>query len=203
MASSVRVASQSDMQDIAAVLDKGFRADPTVTWGMTTEQIFLSLHHKFVEICAMPAFDRNGVHVFTDFSGAAIWYPPGVELDGVKVADLFSSALMSDCTEAFFDLLEACEKYRPDSPYWELEMLAIDPACQRKGLGSQLLDYGLAICDRDGSPVYLESSNPANLTFYCRHGFELLAEVELPGTPKRFPMIRLARQVAPKAIPRS
>jgi ribosomal protein S18 acetylase RimI-like enzyme len=193
MTSSIRVASPSDMQDIAAVMDRAFRADPTVTWGMTTEQVFLALHHKFVEICAVPAFDRHGVHAFTDFAGAAIWYPPGVEIDGAKVADLFSSGLTPDLTEAFFDLLEACEEYRPGDPYWELEMLAVDPACQGKGLGSTLLDHGLAICDRDRAPVYLESSNPANLSFYRRHGFDLLAEVQLPGTPKRFPMLRSAR----------
>lgn len=69
-------------------------------------------------------------------------------------------------------------------------MIAIDPEYQGQGLGAKLLEYGLEICDRDRAPIYLESSNPANLSFYRSHGFELLAEVQLPGTPKRYPMLR-------------
>ncbi|MDU8944931.1 GNAT family N-acetyltransferase [Ovoidimarina sediminis] len=193
MTASVFTASPSEMQAIAAVMDKGFQDDPTVRWAAATQEDFEALHHRFVEICARPAFAVGGVHVLEGCKGAAVWYPPGVALDVGALEAIFATASRQDRIGAFFDLLEACEPFRPKHDYWELELLAVDPACQGQGLGAALLAHGLGICDRAGQPVYLESSNPANLSIYRRHGFECLAEVQLPGTPKRFPMLRAAR----------
>ncbi|MBS9402532.1 GNAT family N-acetyltransferase [Halomonas sp. TRM85114] len=189
MGHPICVASPSEMNEIAAIMDKGFEADPTVNW-VLTERDFMTSHRKFVEVCARPAFNVGGVHVFTDFSGASIWYPPGVGLDEAELARVFENLDRQDRIASFFSLLDACVKFRPEKPYWELELLAVDPEQQRQGRGAKLLEYGLQNCDGEHALVYLESSNPANLSFYHRHGFELLAEVQLPGTPKRFPMLR-------------
>jgi RimJ/RimL family protein N-acetyltransferase len=45
-------------------------------------------------------------------------------------------------------------------------------------------------CDRDRLPAYLESSNPANIAFYERHGFELLGTIQVGTSPPIFPMVR-------------
>ena len=39
-------------------------------------------------------------------------------------------------------------------------------------MGASLLEPFLARSDVEGVPIYLESSNPRNLTFYRRYGFE-------------------------------
>jgi hypothetical protein len=44
-----------------------------------------------------------------------------------------------------------------------------------------LLRQLLERSDRSGVPVYLESSNARNLSFYARHGFLALGTVPLPG----------------------
>jgi hypothetical protein len=105
MTKSVFVALPSDIDAIATVMDKGFRSDPTVNWAASTEQDFLLHHHKFVQVCASPAYDRGGVHALTGFAGAAIWYPPGVTLDETEVADVFRTASRPDRIEAFFRLI--------------------------------------------------------------------------------------------------
>jgi ribosomal protein S18 acetylase RimI-like enzyme len=61
------------------------------------------------------------------------------------------------------------------------------------GYGTALLRHGLSVCDRETLPVYLESTNAANLSLYERHGFEVLAEVQVDGSPMRYPMLRAPR----------
>ncbi|KAK6002575.1 hypothetical protein QM012_001325 [Aureobasidium pullulans] len=56
-------------------------------------------------------------------------------------------------------------------PYLYLKVLAIDPAYQRRGVGSLLLDHGLAIADRCGIQAYLEATK-AGRPLYARYGFE-------------------------------
>ena len=59
--------------------------------------------------------------------------------------------------------------------HWYLPLIGVDPFHQRKGYGSALLRHVLRLCDRDGTPAYLESTNPANVPLYERHGFRVLA----------------------------
>jgi len=62
-----------------------------------------------------------------------------------------------------------------------------------EAMGAALMKHSLEICDRDNLPVYLESTNVANLSIYKRHGFALLGEVQVGKSPMRYPMLRPAR----------
>ncbi|HUY79204.1 MAG TPA: GNAT family N-acetyltransferase [Ktedonobacterales bacterium] len=69
--------------------------------------------------------------------------------------------------------------------HWYLWALGVDPACQRQGLGSQLLQPILAQADRDRGPCYLETMQITNLAFYERHGFRVVSDGVAPGTALR------------------
>ena len=56
----------------------------------------------------------------------------------------------------------------------------------------RLLQHTLLQCDRDHAPAYLESTNPANLRLYERHGFEMLDTIQVGSSPPIFPMLRAA-----------
>ncbi|KAG9564571.1 acyl-CoA N-acyltransferase, partial [Aureobasidium melanogenum] len=56
-------------------------------------------------------------------------------------------------------------------PYLYLRILAIDPAYQRRGVGSLLLDEGLAVADRCGIQAYLEATKVGR-PLYARYGFK-------------------------------
>ena len=48
--------------------------------------------------------------------------------------------------------------------------------------------------DAEHAPAYLESSNPDNIPYYMRFGFEVTGEIKLPdGGPSMIPMWRPAR----------
>ncbi len=52
------------------------------------------------------------------------------------------------------------------------------------------MEYALARCDRDHAPAYLESSNPRNIPFYRRYGFEPLGAIQVGSSPTLVPMLR-------------
>jgi ribosomal protein S18 acetylase RimI-like enzyme len=80
-------------------------------------------------------------------------------------------------------LVQLLEAQRPRAPHHYLATIGTDPAEQGKGYGSALLRVVLERCDADGVPSYVESSNESNLSFYRRHGYELVGDVVVPGTP--------------------
>jgi hypothetical protein len=41
--------------------------------------------------------------------------------------------------------------------------------------------------------AYLESTNPANLSLYVRHGFEVVGQMQAGRSPPLFPMVRQPR----------
>jgi ribosomal protein S18 acetylase RimI-like enzyme len=65
-----------------------------------------------------------------------------------------------------------------------LWFLAVDPARQRAGIGRSLLGR---VCEDAGAPVYLDTSNPANVPYYASAGFEEIGRGMLPrDTPMWF-----------------
>ena len=56
--------------------------------------------------------------------------------------------------------------------HWYLNGIAARRAARSRGVGARLLEPFLARGDAEGIPIYLESSNPRNLSFYRRYGFE-------------------------------
>lgn len=63
-----------------------------------------------------------------------------------------------------------------------LSILAVDPAYQRRGHATRLLNSMLSRLDRDRIPCYAETTEPELLPFYERHGFESGGESAVPGT---------------------
>ena len=56
-----------------------------------------------------------------------------------------------------------------------------------------LMEHMLPRCDAEGTLAYLESSNPRNVAFYLRHGFEVTHEVQIGSSPKIMLMTREPR----------
>lgn len=195
MTNSVFVATRHDLADVQSVMDKGFADDPTVLWVSDAPEVFAREHHRYVQLCAEPVLDLGGVHATADFTGAAIWHPPEIGVSDADYEEFKKTAHFPDKIDGLGELAKACDQYRPMQPHWTLELIAVDPAAQSEGVGGKLMNFGLAISDRAGLPVFLASSNSANLPFYERLGFSQVAEVCKLGMPSMFPMIRQCASV--------
>lgn len=77
----------------------------------------------------------------------------------------------------------------------------MSPDYQRRGIGSQLVKWGLEKADRDGVPCCL-TATPMGVHVYTKLGFEEVGRVEIPlepfggeGTHVHVAMIRRPRRV--------
>ena len=70
-----------------------------------------------------------------------------------------------------------------------VEMLFVDPACHRQGLGRALLDFA-----GKRHPVLeldVNEQNPGALAFYERYGFKLIARSEKDGSGEPYPLLTM------------
>ena len=101
--------------------------------------------------------------------------------------------LVGDLAPSRMEALGKMQQARLDEPHWYLAVLGTSSQQQSKGLGSRVLAPMLDRCDRIGALAYLESSNPANVGFYRRHGFEPYDEFTLGDGVLITPMAREPR----------
>ena len=193
---SIRKGNWSDEENIGALLSVSFTDDPFVRWLMPNSLDFLRDCKKHASRAYQAAFDAGTVFVIGDFAGAAVWLPPGAKSDrSEKLAQSEPSHATAGPVfpPEFPALISQSGAYCPSEPHWYLGLIAVDPAYRGQGVGTELLEYSLAIVDGDDLPAYLESTNAANLSLYRRFGFQELADVRVGSSPSRFPMLRSAR----------
>jgi GNAT superfamily N-acetyltransferase len=129
-----------------------------------------------------PDLERGEHLVFTDEHGigVAIWKapnrwktPPG---DMVRALPAMIRAFGAK-TPRMIGAFNAVEKVHPKEEHYYLEALGTRQDMQSKGVGSAVIRHVLDRCDTEGLPAYLESSNPRNVPFYARHGFQTTGEI--------------------------
>ena len=111
----------------------------------------------------------------------AIWTPSGFELttaDDIARGTEVLRAHLGDRADDVLAGVLAARAHEPEEPHATLHYIAVAPSHQGRGEGGALLR---PVLDELDTPAYLVSTNPANESFYARHGFEVLAEVPTPG----------------------
>jgi len=66
--------------------------------------------------------------------------------------------------------------------HWYLQSIAVEPEEQGKGYGTLLLRAMIKKIDKEGLPLYLETNTEKNISFYQKHGFEVLEHLIIPKT---------------------
>ena len=187
------ISSRAEMDSVLSCLALAFSADPVVRWVYPEPAAFLAHFPRVADLFGGGAFDHAAAYRNDDFTAVALWLPPGVHPDEERLIPHFEKTVAAEKLDRLFSLFDQMARYHPEGPCRHLTFIAVDPARQGKGLGAALLEEGLRQCDRDGIPAYLESTNPANLSLYRRHGFEQIGLIEAEGAPSLFPMLRPVR----------
>jgi GNAT superfamily N-acetyltransferase len=175
--------------EAARVLARAFLDDPAWAWVIPNRER---------RAAVLPWLFRVGFDIATGdiwtttgaVRGVARWLPPGraPARVGPTLRALVSTPLrLRDATPRFIAYGRAVETLRTriaSGPHWYLAGIGVDPSEQRRGIGAALLEPGVAGAARDRLPAVLLTNSERNLSFYGRHGFEVVYE---GATPDRGP----------------
>lgn len=186
---NVQTAAATEEAAVIAALTLAFSTDPAARWTWPDPKAYLEAFPRFAKAFGGAAFGHGSAHRIGS-AGAALWLPPGVGPDEAALGALMMSTADPASAADGEQVMQQMASHHPHEPHWYLPLIGIDPAHQGKGLGGDLMRHATDICDRDGVPAYLESSNPRNIPLYQRHGFEIIGTIQAGRSPVITPMLR-------------
>jgi ribosomal protein S18 acetylase RimI-like enzyme len=192
-AAFIKAAGTSGKRQIVDCITLAFSTDPMARWAYPNSQQYLEYFPNFIRLFGGRAFETETAYYINSFSAAALWLTPETSPDEEALAALVQNTVAKDLQGDLFAIFEQMAGFHPVEPHWYLPLIGVDPMQQNKGYGSMLMQHVLGVCDREGRPAYLESSNPRNITLYQRHGFEIVGTIQAGSSPPMFAMRREPR----------
>lgn len=188
-----------DLPALRDSLASAFFDDPVSSWmydDPTTRREHL---RSWMRLVVEMGITRGHLYTAGSNRAAAVWSPPDVTLfDEVwapRLGKLLSEQLGERGGSVMGALGRAVAQYPAEESHFYLFTLGTRAEAQGEGLGARVIEPVLALCDAQGLPAHLESSNARNLPFYRRHGFEVVGEVAVAeGGPVIRPMRRAPRR---------
>jgi GNAT superfamily N-acetyltransferase len=175
------LAGPGDLPALAATCAAAFRDDAMIRWPMPDATP--AILQELFRVILTPYIESGVLWKIHGCDGGAAWLPPGV---AARFAEIEQStrAAISPLTgdggaryAAFWDWLDA---HLPGEPCWFLDLVAVAPAAQGRGLGRALVTHGLQRARADRCPAFLETGTPRNVPFYESLGFQTVAEQQAP-----------------------
>ena len=191
----IRIVDRAEAPRATSVQMMAFSSDPIMRWLWPEPHEYLRHFPGLVRGFGGRAFEHGSAHVTVDFLGGSLWLPPGVGTDDEALEKLVNETVAEPARSEVFSILGQMGEAHPEEPHWHLAFIGVDPTAQGQGIGAALLRYALARIDEQGLHGYLESSNPANISLYRRHGFEVIREIRVGGAPPVTPMLRVPRRL--------
>jgi GNAT superfamily N-acetyltransferase len=189
----IRLVEEHEREKAIDCMVPAFVEDPTYRFMFEGSDNFLMAVRDNITGYCGSSLEDGTMWTINDFAGVSAWLRPGRTNDGVAI----DASMKKWCPEdRYEDVLKASDQsadYQPNFPCWCLESIVVNPNLVGKGLGAQLLEHTLQKVDEQNMPVFLESTNPRNVSLYKRYGFEMLATLELGGTYMVTPMLRPAQ----------
>lgn len=185
--------SPADAERAIATIVLAFGGDPAARWAFPNAHDYLMHLPELARAFGANAFAQGTGYQVGDFAGVALWLPPDIHPDEEALSAIVERSVAAERQAEMLAVFERMASYHPKEPHWFLPLIGVDPRCQGQGYGSTLLRHALAQCDRDHALAYLESSNPANIPLYERHGFVALGTIQEGSSPTIVPMLRAAR----------
>jgi ribosomal protein S18 acetylase RimI-like enzyme len=196
-----RPARKADIRELSRVLGRAFYDDPVTMW-MLPDAKARSAHlpRLFATLTRHHHLAGGGVEMACDgptIGAAALWDPPNRWQQTPRAQLAMTPSLIRAYGFRLVSAraaIEILKRVHPEEPHWYLAVIGSDPTVRGRGFGHALMRSRLDRVDAEHAPAYLESSNPDNVPYYQRFGFEVTGEIVLPnGGPTMWPMWRAPR----------
>lgn len=189
----VRRATRGDAPAMSRTLASAFRDDPVFGWcipdaGQRDRHLV-----AWFRVVVDALLDHEETYRTPDAAGAALWVPAGVpamtEEQGAHLGEVMAG--IGDAELARSGALSAVmEAHHPHEPHLYLWFVGVHASRQGQGWGGRLLASRLTVADEQAVPSYLEATSDRNRSLYERHGFEVIGELSVDGSPPLWQMWR-------------
>jgi ribosomal protein S18 acetylase RimI-like enzyme len=180
-----------DHDRAGATLGRAFSDDPL--WAATfsdPDSRPETLVRMFTALIKATAAARGVIEATSDVDGVAVWMPPGtnIGLSAMVKSGLalprFAMGLQGPDRKRMMMVMRQLGDRRktlmPDQ-HWYLAAIGVSPDRRGEGLGSELVQSGIAAADQASVPIYLETETAANVDWYRGRGFEVVEQVTATG----------------------
>jgi GNAT superfamily N-acetyltransferase len=180
-----KVARKTDLEPAVATIVAAFYEDPLWSWLFPDPRRRAEQHATVFGLYAEAALPKGGVWMADgDASAVAIFTPPGereLSEEGEARLERFIAESLGDHASAALETFGRFSAATPEGPpFYYLSFLGTHPESRGRGIGMALLAELGAVADREGRPIYLESTNPANTPRYERLGFTRQTDFSTP-----------------------
>jgi GNAT superfamily N-acetyltransferase len=181
---AVRLATDRDLDAIAATLTAALADDPWTRWALPPDrrrENLRDLCRLYVQADGLP---HGEIWVTDACEALAMWLPPGHQGPSDAALETLAPAitrLQGERADAAAAMDEVARRLRPARPHWYLAAMGTVPDRRRRGLGSAVLAPVLERCDSTGVLAACDTAAERNLGFLARHGFAVAAEADVPG----------------------
>lgn len=210
MSESIEVLAltESQIDEAAELLSRAFFDSPVWTWLAPEDAERRGLLSWFMGVSVRSGLLAGETYTTAGMTrGVAIWEPPVVapldlDPDGSKTGwNEVGARMGADAMSRFNAMVEVQRPIRDRvsgrTPVWYLRLLGVEPVLQRSGVGSALLAHTLVRADASGVHCLTDTSKPANVPYYARHGFRVVASGAFPlDGPSYWFMLRESPPVA-------
>jgi GNAT superfamily N-acetyltransferase len=182
---AARVATESDYRAVVDTIAAAFHDDPLWSWVFPNPEKRAEQQATMFGFYVESSLPAGSVLIADKRTSAAIVYTRPGERELTPEAEAriepFLVEALGPHARPVLETLARFEAAVPDEPpFYYVSFLGTRPDRRGKGIGMGLLAEVCAEADREGRPVYLESTNPENNVRYERQGFEQRADFWTP-----------------------
>ncbi len=172
-------------------LGEAFAEDPLILWMSTHPQYPYTAFDQVID----PYLHTGMSWILDNGAGALLAAPPDIPKPKADIGPALIGLLWRQyglralIRGVLYELYSAT--FPPKEAHYYIYAIGIRPRFQGRGWGRRLMEPVLAHADAARLPVYLESANERNLSFYRRLGFRVIRETRVPlGGPHMWLMLR-------------
>lgn len=177
----LRHALRRDLEAVSSLWVEAFANDPYLRWIQPDDAKWPAFGSAWMTFIAELVFERGHTYVGAPLDMAVAWVPPDVALVGPDDVARGRTIIAQHAGEARADdaiaAITTARAHAMDEPHWTLQYIGVRTSRQGAGLGAAAVAPMLRVCDIEGLPCGLVSTNPRNVSFYERLGFSVDAEV--------------------------